>query len=168
MGKFEGLSSFDFLYARAALENQQYDLATFALERVLLDSPNDYRAHLDLGRALFFSQHFNQAEQHFDLVLAQSPPKRIVAICNDYLAAINKQRKQANKQTQTQLAMLFGYDSNVNQGPTSSIINPKANLLGLSELDDPAIIKGANTIVDLNHRPSPIIKSGPRSTNNLE
>ena len=48
----------------------------------------------------------------------------------------------------------------------NSCINSEKTVVVLSH--DPAIIKGANTIVDLNHRPSPIIKSGPRSTNNLE
>ncbi|MCJ8313278.1 MAG: tetratricopeptide repeat protein [Saccharospirillaceae bacterium] len=134
--RFEGLTEFDFLFARVAIENKEYELAIFALNRVLIDEPNNYRIHLEMGRALFFNNNLTQSKNHFNFVLESTPPKVVVQKINQYISAINNTIKQRGIKKTKSISLHVGTTDNVNSAPNSLTLTPLHNRIGLSQLTD--------------------------------
>ena len=134
--QFEGLSEFDFLFARVAIENKKYELAIFALNRVLIDEPNNYRVHLEMGRALFFNHNLEQAKNHFNFVLESKPPQAVIERINQFNSAIDDLIKQRRTQKIMSLSAIIGATDNVNSAPDSLILTPEYNAQNLTQLSD--------------------------------
>lgn len=92
LDEWEGDPEFDFYYSVGAVETGQYDQAVFALERILMTEPNHYRAHLEIGRAYFFTQDYDKSEFHFNLVQATQPPASVSNNIQQFLDALCPQR----------------------------------------------------------------------------
>src|SRR5687767_1667525 len=67
--RYAGQPDFDFALAVAALESGRPNLATFALERVVVVQPGNVAARLELGRAFFALHDYERAEREFQFVL---------------------------------------------------------------------------------------------------
>ncbi|BCE02469.1 tetratricopeptide repeat protein [Marinicellulosiphila megalodicopiae] len=132
--QYEGLEVFDFLYARAAIENKEYELAVFALNRVIVDKPNELRVHLEMGRALFFNNHLTQANNHFDFVLSQNPPENVAVKINQYKQAIDSILNQRATTYFKSASFLMGATNNVNSAPDDHILTATNNIIGLTEV----------------------------------
>jgi len=134
VSEWEGDPEFDFLFAVGAVETGHYDQAIFALERIVMVAPDHYRAHLELGRAYFFTQDLDKSEYHFNLVLATVPPEPVRLNVQKFLAAIKKQRAQQIMQLTSLFRMGVGHDTNINSGTQESQLDD--NFWGITEVSD--------------------------------
>lgn len=83
-----GQPEFDFALAVAARESGRPNLATFALERVLVMAPGNLVARLELARALLALRDFERAERELELILNRDPPSAIRAQAARYRETI--------------------------------------------------------------------------------
>lgn len=116
----EGDPAFDFLFGRIAMDNGEYGQGVFALERVLLSSPNNTRARFELARGYYQLGLYDLAEQKLTELATQTQlPDRIKTRIQNYRKAIkNKQRRY--KTTASSFAEFrLGYDTNVNSATTN-------------------------------------------------
>jgi tetratricopeptide (TPR) repeat protein len=84
-----GNPDYDYLYGIAALDTGRRDAAVPALERVLAQEPDFAGARLELGRALYESGRYGEAERQFEFLLTQAPPPAARAVIERYLAALD-------------------------------------------------------------------------------
>jgi len=133
--RFEGTPRFDLYYARVLIQQGQASEAIFALERVLVFSPEQHRARLELARAYFIKNNLERSRAEFEQVLATNPPANVQRNINDFLARIEAAQRAQTQQFQMFAGLDVGYNTNINGGATLN--EPLApNLLGLTDLSD--------------------------------
>lgn len=84
-----GDPEFDYLLGIAALESGQPDLATLALERVLIVAPADVAARMDIARAYFQLGDMTRARSEFNVALQQNTDPASRATIHRYLSRID-------------------------------------------------------------------------------
>jgi len=117
-----GDPDFDYLFGLAALDAGHPGVATLAFERVLAVSPNHGAARLDMGRAYFALGDLPRARREFDLALALNPPPAARATMARYLAEMEARENKPATRFAGYVEAGLGSDSNVTQGPSSSIL----------------------------------------------
>ena len=113
-----GEPHFDFLYGLSALEVGHPQLAVFALERVLVEVPQDHRARLELGRAYFVLGDFEKSRELFDKVLAANPPPRVRDNVQLFMHELEQRSKLRDRQFSSNVGLKLGHDSNINSATT--------------------------------------------------
>lgn len=117
-----GNVDYDYLLGIAALEAGQSGRATLILERVLAVDPSHAAARLDIARAYFALGDYERAQREFLALRKLDPPQGAAITIDRYLTAIDERQRQATTQTTAYIETGFGTDSNLNVGPSQSLI----------------------------------------------
>ena len=108
-----GDEGYDYLLGVAALDSQEFNMATFAFERVLIVNPNNAGARMDMARAYFALNDFSRAEEEFKIVLRLNPPELVKQIALKYLSSIEQQHKSRDPSLTGYAEGSVGYDTNI-------------------------------------------------------
>lgn len=119
---YSGNVRFDYLLGISALDSNQPDKATLALERVLAVDPNFAGARLDMARAYFQLGDLPRAKTEFDAVMKQDPPEAARITIQKYLAVIASSERARKTQYSGYTEGSFGRDTNVNNSTSQSQI----------------------------------------------
>lgn len=115
-----GETYFDYIFGTAAVDAGRPSVGVLALERVLLNNPNNDVARLELARAYFVLGEYQRSREEFETVKQHNPPPGAVVTINQYLDAI-KEKESATKISGGVFAEIGGgWNSNVN---TAAAIN---------------------------------------------
>ena len=117
-----GKAEFDFYYGIASTDSGHAGEGVLALERYVVQFPDNIRARLELARAYFVLGEMVRAREEFDNVSRRKPPAEVQATIDRFMDSI---RAQESRYTPTATAWLEaggGYDSNVNSGVGNGII----------------------------------------------
>jgi tetratricopeptide (TPR) repeat protein len=124
----EGLPTFDFQYAMAAVESGHYDQALFAFERLVLGFPRQPRYRLELARTHFYLRNLVRAEVEFNNVLKQNPPEPVKKNVMIFIDRIADLKRSVESKFMLVLDVGGGYDSNINSA-TSEKELPQEELI---------------------------------------
>jgi hypothetical protein len=108
--------AFDLWCGVAAVDLGHAGDGVLAIERYVLEFPNDLRARLELARAYFHAGDNVRAREEFEAVAKESPPPDVQAGIDRYLAAIGLREGRYKTRTSGYLEAGGGYDSNANAG----------------------------------------------------
>ncbi len=130
---FEGDAKFDFAYGMAAVDAGKLSEGVLALERVVLTTPKNTLAHLELARAYFLLKEDTRARQEFDIVLAKNPPAAVVANIKKFLRIIRLRESEYRSTGSAYVDVALGYDTNINSAPAdATFFSPILGTLSLS------------------------------------
>lgn len=115
-----GKPEFDFYYGIAALDTGHAGEGVLALERYVINVPEDLSGRLELARGYFVLGEDARAREEFDAVLAAKPAAGVQAQVQRFLDAIRARESQYRPSAAFALEVGYGYDSNANGGPASS------------------------------------------------
>jgi tetratricopeptide (TPR) repeat protein len=79
-----GQPQFDLALAMAATDSGRPNLATFALERLIVTQPGNGTARLELARAFYALRDYERAQRELQLVLEGDPPPAVRALVAQY------------------------------------------------------------------------------------
>jgi tetratricopeptide (TPR) repeat protein len=111
-----GQRDFDLALAMAATDSGRPNLATFALERVVVMHPGDASARLELARALYALRDYERAERELQFILEADPPPPVRALVARYRRNMHEMQAAATSPGRWSgyAEAGFGYDSNPN------------------------------------------------------
>ena len=146
--KYAGRPEFDLALAVAALESGRANLATLALERVVVSEPGNAAARLELARAFFALQDYERAEREFQFVLNSDPPPAIRTLVADYREKMRPPGALvASPGFSGYVEGALGHDTNANIATAqSSLFVPG---LGTAVILDPAFRRDADKYTEL-------------------
>lgn len=130
-----GDPTFDFYYGIAAVESGRAGEGVLALERYLLQFPDNGSARFQLAKAYFMLGEDQSAREEFSALLPQAVDKEKIAI-ERYLDAIRTRESRYRPSANVFLDAGLGYDSNINAGmdagasaslPGGTVLPPLAN-----------------------------------------
>ena len=134
-----GNPPFDFYLGVAAVNDGKASEGVLALERYLLNFPDNQTARLELARGYYLLNDDGRAREEFDAILAAQPPAGIAGVVREYLAAI-KAREAKHKTTYAfSIELGGGHDSNVQSGVSDP--NITLPIFGDVTLTDTAVAK---------------------------
>jgi tetratricopeptide (TPR) repeat protein len=105
---------FDYFYGVAAVEVGHPTAGVLALERVLLNDPNNDLVRLELARAYYAQGDYQRAKDEFTAVKKNQPPAGVVATINVYLDDIKAKDAQFKTTYGIYVELGMGYNNNVN------------------------------------------------------
>lgn len=82
--RYAGQRDFDLALAIAATDSGRPNLATFALERIIVMQPGDATARLELARALFALRDYERAQRELQFILEGDPPPAVRELVAQY------------------------------------------------------------------------------------
>ena len=135
-----GNPPFDFYFGVAAVNGGKASEGVLALERYLLNFPDNQTARLELARGYFLLNDDGRARDEFDAILAAKPPAGIDKVVREYLAAIDARESRHKTTYALSIEIGGGRDSNVQSG----VSNPNITLpiFGDITLSDSALATG--------------------------
>jgi hypothetical protein len=107
---------FDLWCGVAAVDLGRAGEGVLALERYVLQFPDDSRARLELARAYFHAGDNVRAREEFEAVAKEQPPPDVQAGIDRYLAALEAREGRYRTRTTAYVEAGAGYDSNANAG----------------------------------------------------
>jgi hypothetical protein len=139
--QYEGDPRFDYYFGAAAIDVGHASQGVFALERVLIDDPNNNAARLELARGYFTLEELARSRQEFESILDSSPPKAVKEKVEQYLDAIRLKESRYQTSAQTSFRIGLGADDNVNVAtdktsysiPGISLSAPNTNASNLAQ-----------------------------------
>jgi hypothetical protein len=117
-----GRPDFDFHFGIAAVDSGRAGEGVLALERYLLQFPENDRARLELARGYFVLGELVRAREEFEAVAAKRPPPAVLANIERFLDSIRAQEARYRTTATAYLEIGAGHDSNVNSGVGSATI----------------------------------------------
>jgi hypothetical protein len=132
-----GKPEFDFYFGIAATDSGHAGEGVLALERYVIQFPDNLQARLELGRAYFVLGELLRAREEFEAVQRLKPPSGVQANIDRFLDAITAQETRYKTSATGYVEFGGGYDSNVNSG----VSEPTVNLPGGSTTVIPAGVK---------------------------
>ena len=118
-----GNPAFDFYFGVAAIDSGHAGEGVLALERYVVNFPDNFNARLELARGYFVMGDDQRARDEFNEVLKAKPPAAVVANIERFLDAL-RSRESTYRTTAGLFAEAgFGYDTNANGGVSGSNIN---------------------------------------------
>ena len=111
-----GNPPFDFYFGVAAINNGKASEGVLALERYLLNFPDNQTARLELARGYYLLSDDGRSRDEFDAILAASPPPDIAKVVRQYLAAIAAREARHKTTYAFSVELGGGRDSNVQSG----------------------------------------------------
>ena len=118
-----GDPAFDFFFGVAAIETGHAGEGVLALERYLLQYPDNVSARLQLARGYFALNEDARAREEFEALRKLDPPAPVVATIDRYLDAVRLRETRYTTSTGVYVEAGIGHDSNVNSGVASSNIS---------------------------------------------
>jgi hypothetical protein len=118
-----GQPEFDFYFGIAAIDSGHAGEGVLALERYIVNFPQNENARLELARGYFVLGENGRAREEFERVLKLSPPAAVRANIERFLDAIRSRESLYTTTAGFFLEAGVGYDSNVSGGVGSSNIN---------------------------------------------
>lgn len=118
--EYAGWWEFDYLYGVSALESGNANLAIFSLHRVIAMKPDFIGAHIDLGRAYFNVNEFDNAKNEFNYILRNNPNKTAEKVSRKYLSLIENRQHMGNSIFGFYAEVIGGYDTNSNSATSAS------------------------------------------------
>lgn len=117
-----GKPDFDFHFGIAAVDTGHAGEGVLALERYIIQFPENDRARLELARGYFVLGELLRAREEFDNVLKRDPPPAVRATIDRFLDSIRSQESRYTTTASAYVEIGGGYDSNVNSGVGNAII----------------------------------------------
>ncbi len=114
--QMEGDPYFDYFYGVSAIDTGHASEGVFALERVLLQFPNDQVARLELARGYFVLQEYALSREAFERVLQSSPPSQVRDTAEAYLDRIRVSESRYRPTHSGFISLALGDDDNTNGG----------------------------------------------------
>jgi hypothetical protein len=111
---------FDFYFGIAAIDSGRAGEGVLALERYVVNVPDDLNGRLELARGYFVLGVDARAREEFELVLSAKPPADIQARIERFLDAIRARESLYLPSAALVLEAGYGYDSNANGGLAST------------------------------------------------
>jgi len=131
--ELEGDTTYDYYYGLAAIDAGKVSEGLIALERVVLVSPENFLARLELARAYFLLKEDTRARQEFETVLAAKPPETVVNNVNDFIRIIRLREAEYKSSGSAYIEVALGHDSNINSAPAdATFFSPLFGTLSLS------------------------------------
>jgi hypothetical protein len=107
---------FDLWCGVAAVDLGRAGEGVLALERYVLQFPDDTRGRLELARAYFYAGDNVRAREEFEGVAKEKPPPDVQAGIDRYLAALEAREGRYRTRATGFVEAGAGYDSNANAG----------------------------------------------------
>jgi hypothetical protein len=114
MAENAGNPEYDYLLGRAALANQQANLAVFALERVVMTRPSEAMPRLTLARAYMELGEYDQASTELNALHNYTLSADVQRISSHYQQQIKRAKLSQQRQYHVFVNAAAGYDSNAN------------------------------------------------------
>jgi len=131
--QLEGEASYDFAYGMAAIDAGKLSEGVLALERVVLTTPKNTLARLELARAYFLLKEDVRARQEFKKVLAKNPPAGVVSNVKKFLRIIRLRESEYRSTGSAYIDVALGYDTNINSAPAdATFFSPILGTLSLA------------------------------------
>ncbi len=118
-----GDPAFDFYFGVAAIDSGHAGEGVLALERYVINFPDNQNAKLELARGYFVLGEDLRAREEFTAVLKTNPPRDVAATIERYLDAIRARESNYRTTAGAFLEYGSGYDSNVNGGIGNANVN---------------------------------------------
>lgn len=118
-----GKPEFDFYFGIAAIDSGHAGDGVLALERYVVQFPENDRARLELARGYFVLGELARAREEFEAVAARTPPPTVMANIERFLDAIRAQESRYQPTASAYLEIGAGLDSNVNSGVGTATID---------------------------------------------
>jgi len=118
-----GKPEFDFYFGIAAIDTGHAGEGVLALERYIVQFPDNDRARLELARGYFVLGELLRAREEFDAVSAKQPPAAVQATIDRFLDSIRAQETRYRATASGYVEIGGGFDSNVNSGVGDANIN---------------------------------------------
>ena len=129
---------FDYFYGVAAVEVGQPTAGVLALERVLLNDPNNDLVRLELARAYYAQGEYQRAKDEFLAVKKNQPPAGVVSTINVYLDDIKAKDASYKTTFGAYVELGVGYNNNVNAATAvSNIVLPYIGPVTLGATSQP-------------------------------
>ena len=129
-----GDPTFDFYLGVAAAETGHAGEAVLALERYILQYPDNVAARLQLARAYFVLGEDARSKEEFDSLRKLNPPADVLATIDRFLEAIRLRETRYKISSGLYMEIGAGIDSNVNGGPaTPNLFLPNLGPVLLSQ-----------------------------------
>ena len=148
--QYAGQPDFDLALAMAATDSGRPNLATFALERVVVMQPGNAEARLELVRAFYALRDYERAERELQFILEADPPAEVRALVVRYQERMRDARVAAAPVAgwTGYVEAGLGYDTNANVATAQgSIFVPS---LGTELIIDPAFVRDGDAFAELN------------------
>lgn len=117
-----GQPEFDFFFGIAAIASGRAGEGVLALERYVVNAPDNINGRLELGRGYFVLGEDARARQEFARVLAANPPAEVIANVQRFLDAIRAREVIYRPSAGMYVEAGLGYDSNANAGVSGTAI----------------------------------------------
>jgi hypothetical protein len=132
---------FDLWCGVAAVDVGRPGEGVLALERYVLQFPDNARARLELARAYFYARDDVRARQEFEAVAALKPPAEVQAGIDRFLAALSAREGRYLGRKLFYVETGGGYDSNANAGVAQAELG--LPVLGQVTISDFGLRKGS-------------------------
>lgn len=111
-----GTPEFDLVFGIAAINAGKASEGVLALERVLLASPDNTVARLELARGYFLLGEDARSREEFEALLERKPPPDVARVINEYLEALAARSSRFQPSLSGYAEFGGGHDSNVPSG----------------------------------------------------
>jgi hypothetical protein len=118
-----GNPAFDFYFGIAAIDSGHAGEGVLALERYVINYPDNLEARLELARGYFVLGEDARAREEFNGVLKANPPPDVAANIERFMNSLDARQSQYRTTTGVFAEVGYGYDSNTNGGVGSAGIN---------------------------------------------
>ena len=118
-----GNPAFDFYFGVAAIDSGHAGEGVLALERYVVNFPDNFNARLELARGYFVMGDDQRAREEFNEVLKAKPPAAVVANIERFMDALRSRESAYRTTAGFFLEAGYGYDTNVNGGVGNANIN---------------------------------------------
>ena len=111
-----GNPAFDFYFGIAAIDSGHAGEGVLALERYVINFPDNLEGRLELARGYYVLGEDSRAREEFNGVLASKPPPSVVANIERFLNAITARQSSYRTTSGVYAEIGYGHDSNTNGG----------------------------------------------------
>ena len=118
-----GIPVFDFYFGVAAVDSGHAGEGVLALERYVINFPDNLQARLELARGYFVLGEDLRAKEEFSDILKVNPPSDVVANIDRYLDAIRARESTYRTTSGVFVEFGVGYDTNINGGVSGSNVS---------------------------------------------
>lgn len=118
-----GIPVFDFFFGVAAIDSGHAGEGVLALERYVVNFPDNRQARLELARGYFVLGEDLRAREEFSDILKTNPPPAVVATIDRYLDAIRARESSYRTTAGAFVEFGLGYDTNINGGVSNSNVS---------------------------------------------
>lgn len=120
---YAGQTNFDLLYADIAVKTNHLDEAQFALNRVLINEPNNAAARFSLAQIYMRQRDYLRSQQEYTTLLGnQQLSSNDRKLAQQQLSLINRILANHVAYWHAQLGLSGGYDSNANSATNTNLI----------------------------------------------